>query len=173
MEKAKTNEKGQSVTERVRTMEDVMKELGTDHPLVKEYHNWMETTDPELRSDYTATFLQLRMVCEALNEGCFPFEHCNFVCWPWLIIYTNKEDIPDYLIRTERYFKIPYSVRCVLFGGSANNGSYAGFASAYSSIRAPSYSPASVGSRLCFKTRELAMHAAEHFAELWLKFYFM
>lgn len=172
MEKAKTNEKRLPVTERIRTMEDVMKELGTDHPLVKEYHNWLETTDPELRSDYTATFLQLRMVCEALNEECFPFEHCNFVCWPWLTIYTNKEDIPDYLIRTEKYFKIPDSVRGVLIGGNANHGSYAGVDYA-ASYYAPSYSNTCVGSRLCFKTRELALHAAKHFAELWLKFYFM
>lgn len=172
MEKAKTNEKRPPVTERIRTMEDVMKELGTDHPLVKEYHNWLETTDPELRSDYTATFLQLRMVCEALNEECFPFEHCDFVYWPWLAVYTNKEDIPDYFIRTGKYFKIQDSVRRVLFGGIACYGSSAGFAYAYSRY-APSLSRTNVGSRLCFKTRELAMHAAEHFAELWLKFYFM
>lgn len=171
-EKAKSVEIRQPVTERIRTMEDVFKELGTDHPLVREYHNWLETTDPELRSDYTGTFLQLRMVCEALNEGCFPPEQCNIVYWPWIILYRNKKDIPEYYIRNDRFFEIPESVRCVLFGGFANYGSYAGFACARSNY-APSLSSASVGSRLCLKSRELAIHAAIHFAELWTKFYFM
>ena len=50
------------------------------------------------------------------------------------------------------YTDIPSSgsaVRCVLFGGAANSGSLAGFASAYSTY-APSYSSTHVGSRLCF-----------------------
>lgn len=50
------------------------------------------------------------------------------------------------------YTSIPSSgssVRCVLFGGSAGNGSYAGLAFAYSDS-APSRSSANTGSRLCY-----------------------
>ena len=49
------------------------------------------------------------------------------------------------------YTNIPTAeaLRGVLFGGTANYGAYAGFASANSSY-APSYTSARVGSRLCF-----------------------
>lgn len=49
------------------------------------------------------------------------------------------------------YTNIPTSeaLRGVLFGGSASNGARAGFGCAYSSYT-PSYTYASVGSRLCF-----------------------
>ena len=50
------------------------------------------------------------------------------------------------------YVNIPTStsIRGVLFGGYANNGANAGFASAHSTRSAPSYAAASIGSRLCF-----------------------
>ena len=49
------------------------------------------------------------------------------------------------------YTNIPTAeaLRGVLFGGSAHNGSLAGFASAHSS-NAPSAAAANIGSRLCF-----------------------
>lgn len=49
------------------------------------------------------------------------------------------------------YAPIPTTeaLRCVLFGGRANNGSHAGLAYAYS-LYSPSNSDASIGSRLCF-----------------------
>jgi len=161
------------VTERIRTMTDVLEELGPDHPLVTQYRHMLETTNPEQRDDYTATFLQLRMVCEALNEGwhatCTPGE-CRY--WPWFCIYKDMEEAKKYKWSEEEIIEIPEAVRCVLFGGSADNGAFAGFAYA-SSDYAPSDAVADVGSRLCFKSRDLALHAARHFHDLWLKFYCM
>lgn len=161
------------VTERILTMNDVLEELGPDHPLVTQYRHMLETTDPEQRDDYTATFLQLRMVCEALNEGwhatCTPGE---WRYWPWFCIYKDMEEAKKYKWSEEEIVEIPEAVRCVLFGGTANHGALAGFAYA-SSNYAPSYADAIVGSRLCFKSSEIAMHAARHFHDLWLKYYFM
>ena len=161
------------VTERIRTMTDVLEELGPDHPLVTQYRHMLETTNPEQRDDYTATFLQLRMVCEALNEGWHAtYTPGEWRYWPWFCIYKDMEEAKKYKWSEEEIVEIPEAVRCVLFGGFANNGAYAGFAYAYSH-GAPSSAAASVGSRLCFKSSELAMHAARHFLDLWLKFYFM
>ena len=158
------------VTERIRTMMDVLDELGTDHPLVVQYVN---ITERGRHDEYLATFMQLSMVCEALNEGWHPtFEPGEYRYWPWFWLYKSKEDAEKYKAKDEEIFEVPEAVRCVLFGGCADNGAFAGFACAYS-YRAPSNAGASVGSRLCFKSRDLALHAARHFHDLWLKFYCM
>jgi len=161
------------VMERIKNMNDVLEELGPDHPLVTQYRHMLETTDPEQRDDYTATFLQLRMVCEALNEGWHAtYTPGEWRYWPWFCIYKDMEEAKKYKWSEEEIVEIPEAVRCVLFGGAAYYGADAGFASAISYF-APSGAGASVGSRLCFKSSELAMHAARHFLDLWLKFYFM
>lgn len=59
--------------------------------------------------------------------------------------------------------------KVVLFGGVATNGSYAGFAYAYSN-NAPSHTTAGIGSRLCFKSSALAKYAGEQFAEIYFAF---
>ena len=59
--------------------------------------------------------------------------------------------------------------KCVLFGGAADYGAYAGFAYAYT-IYAPSAATAHVGSRLCFKSSALAKYAGEQFAEIYFAF---
>lgn len=170
--KKRTNDP-RPVTERIRTMTDVLEELGSDHPLVTQYRHWLDTTDPEQRDEYTATFLQLRMVCAAINEGWLPtFEPGEFRYWPWFWLYKSKEDAEKYRYEDEEIFEVPEALRAVLFGGAANHGASAGFAFSYS-YSGPSNTHASVGSRLCFKTRDLAVHAARHFHELWLKFYCM
>ncbi len=163
------------VTERIHNMEDVLAELGPDHPLVAQYRHYLETTEPGQRDDYLATFMQLRMVTEAINEGWHPEYNEDEEIYghvPVIYLYKTLEDAVRYKYNDEIVVEIPEAVRCVLFGGNANRGSYAGFASAYSN-RAPSRADTPVGSRLCFKTNKLAKHAAQNFAELWIKFYFM
>lgn len=64
------------------------------------------------------------------------------------------------------------AVRACLLGGTALNGAYAGLAYVYSRY-APGYAYVRVGSRLCFKSIELALYACKTFIDLWLKFYCM
>jgi hypothetical protein len=52
------------------------------------------------------------------------------------------------------------------------NGATAGFGCADSS-RAPSSAAANVGSRLCFKTRELATYAREQFRDIYFEYLFI
>lgn len=161
------------VTERIRTMTDVLDELGPDHPLVSQYRHYLESTEHGQRDDYLVTFMQLRMVTEAINEGWKPqFTEGEYRYWPWYFLYRSKEDFEKYRDSDEVPVDVPEAVRCVLCGGNADRGTNAGFAFAYSNI-APSLAYTYVGSRLCFQSRELANHAALHFSELWLKFYCM
>jgi len=154
------------VTERIRTMMDVLDELGTDHPLVVQYVN---ITERGRHDEYLATFMQLSMVCEALNEGWHPtFEPGEYRYWPWFWLYKSKEDAEKYKAKDEEIFEVPEAVRACLLGGQAR----AGLATVLSSY-APGNADVSVGSRLCFKSRDLALHAARHFHDLWLKFYCM
>ena len=163
------------VTERIHDMEDVLAELGPDHPLVAQYRHYLETTEPGQRDDYLATFMQLRMVTEAINEGWHPEYNEDETIYgyvPVIYLYKTLEDAVRYKYDDEIVVEIPEAVRCVLLGGIAYNGAYAGLADAYSR-NAPSHAYAIVRSRLCFQTSELAKHAAKSFAELWIKFYFM
>lgn len=164
------------VTERIHDMEDVLAELGPDHPLVVQYRHYLETTEPGQRDDYLATFMQLRMVTEAINEGWHPEYNEDEAIYgyvPVIYLYKTLEDAVRCKYDDEIVVEIPEAVRCVLLGGSAAiRGASAGLAYAYSRS-APSLASALVGSRLCFQTSELAKHAAQNFAELWIKFYFM
>ena len=163
-------EKKQPITERIKTMEDVIRELGAENPLVKEYQFWLNSPE-ECRSEYTGVFIQLKMLCEVLNEGDFPLSFSRYVYCPWIELFKDKNDIPAYYDQ-DHIFEIPKNISGVYFGGSAINGAYCGFAYAYPSY-APSSTLATIGSRLCFKNRDLALYAVKQFAELWIKFYFM
>lgn len=71
---------------------------------------------------------------------------------------------PKYII----YSRYLYSV---LFGGNASDGALAGFGCSYT-ITAPSIAAATIGSRLCLKSRDDAEYIIETFPDL-LKDFFM
>lgn len=151
-----------NIMERIKTFDDAFKELGENHPLVKEYHKrhlFLED-DSDISSDLVA-YLKLRIITAALNEGWTPqFAKDEYRYYPWFWLYT-KEEIAK-MNKEERK-------KCVLFGGLAAYGASAGFASAYTS-NAPSSADAAVGSRLCFKSSALAKYAGEQFAEIYFAF---
>ena len=151
-----------NIMERIKTFDDAFKELGENHPLVKEYHKrhlFLED-DSDISSDLVA-YLKLRIITAALNEGWTPqFAKDEYRYYPWFWLYT-KEEIAK-MNKEERK-------KCVLFGGSAAHGAYAGFAYA-NTVNAPSHASAAVGSRLCFKSSALAKYAGEQFAEIYFAF---
>lgn len=160
------------VTERVRTFEDACRELGDEHPFVKTYKNALLPDGNGDEDMDVRVYLRLRIITAALNEGWKPkFEEDEWRYWPWYWLYKSRQDAEDDNKGDEdRVFEIPEQLRAVLFGGSANYGANAGFAYSISSY-APSCTRATFGSRLCFKTRELALYAAKTFYEDWLTFY--
>lgn len=155
------------ITERVKTLEDAIAVLGEDHTLVRQYHLYeqqMNGNEEDMR-DLTA-FLKLRIITAALNQGWSP-DWTNSDEWkyyPWFSLYTEDEyndlDADD-------------KERCCRVVGRSNSyaSAYGGLvcASAYS---ASSYSGTNVGSRLAFKTRELALYAGKQFVDLWCDFVF-
>lgn len=160
------------VTERVRTFDDACRELGDEHPFVKTYKNSLLPDGNGDEDMDVRVYLRLRIITAALNEGWKPkFEEDEWRYWPWYWLYKSRQDAEDDNKGDEdMVFEIPEQLRAVLFGGYANRGAYAGFACSYSHS-APSYAGADFGSRLCFKTRELALYAAKTFYEDWLTFY--
>ena len=155
------------ITERVKTLEDAIAVLGEDHTLVRQYHLYeqqMNGNEDDMR-DLTA-FLKLRIITAALNQGWSP-DWTNSDEWkyyPWFCLYTEDEyndlDADD----KER------CCRVVGRSGSSAN-AYGGLVYAYASY-ASSHSSTCSGSRLAFKTRELALYAGKQFVDLWCDFVF-
>lgn len=155
------------ITERVKTFDDAMNELGDNHPFVKEYNAVAACSgmSPDL-----VAYLKLRIIAEALNEGWEPqFSDGEQRWYPWLILWTKEE-----LQGKSEEWKREREIRScanhkVLFGGVAIYGAYAGFACA-DADNAPSFAAASIGSRLCFKSEALAVYAGKQFIDLWMDY---
>lgn len=143
------------VTERIKTFEDARSELGSAHPLVEEYET-ITCRCGGLSTDILA-YMKLRIICTALNEGWEPqFTKNEWRYFPWFILYTQEEI--DHMDEDEKS-RLVYRSRsdASAFGGVA-------FASAhYDASRAYAY----LGSRLAFKSRELAIYAGKQFIELY------
>ena len=116
------------VTERIKTFNDVLKELGIVTPskqMLLDYSG----TDPDVIS--SCAHLKLTLIARVLNEG-------------WKPDWTN----------TNEYKYVPWFKHKSGFGLSFY---------AYGRWRTDSR----VGSRLCFKSREVAQHVFETFKELY------
>ncbi len=158
--------KPKDIRERVKTLEDAISILGGDHPYVKHltlYEQEMHG-NVEKMEDISA-FLKLRVITTALNEGWEPQFIPNEKRWyPWFDLYTQEEI--DRMSDEEKK-----EVGLVLWGGDANNGSYCGLGVAHSRY-AFSFAYATYGSRLAFKSEELADYAGRQFFDICADFCF-
>lgn len=158
--------KPQDIRDRVKTLEDAISILGGDHPFVKhltiyeqEMHGNVEKVDD------IAAFLKLRIITAALNEGGEPqFTPDEKRWYPWFNLYTQEEI--DRMSEEEKK-----EVGLLLWGGGARNGSRCGLAFAIS-VGAWSSSASYFGSRLAFKSEELADYAGRQFIEIYADFCF-
>ena len=150
------------VTERIKTLADAMEALGQGNPLVEEY---IAVRD-KLRTDAgeLIAYLKLRIIVAALNEGWeAKFTEDEYRYFPWFYFYTKEEY--DKLDDEEKG-------RCVLRSGNYTDSSY-GFVNCYARYDASySFTCAGFGSRLAFRTRELAAYAGRQFIEEWADFMF-
>ena len=151
-----------SITDRVKTLADAIFELGAEHPYVKHwtlYNEQMHGNEGGMND--IAAYLQLRIIAEALNEGWYPnwADEDEYKYFPWFYIYTAEEwnAMSDEDKR-----------RCV--GCSYYNSyAYGGLVFAYAhnaSTNSNTYS----GSRLAFKSRDLAMYCGKQFIKIWADF---
>ena len=104
------------VTERVKTFEDAVRELGDEHPFVKEWH-----LGDGLSADLEA-YLKLRIIAAALNEGWEPkFTTDEYRYFPWFVLYTEEEynelsDEDKSRVVPRSYFSASSGWRCRLRG---------------------------------------------------------
>jgi hypothetical protein len=148
------------VTERIKTLADAMEALGQGNPLVEEY---IAVRD-KLRTDAgeLIAYLKLRIIVAALNEGWEPkFTENEYRYFPWFYFYTKE--VYDKLDDEKKG-------RCVLRSGGSTYSGY-GFVFCFANNDA-SFSSTYVGSRLTFRTRELAAYAGRQFTEEWADFMF-
>lgn len=152
--------KPKDIKERVKTFEDACEVLGNDSQTVADYYALADAVGSE---DILA-FAQLRVIAEALNEGWKPVfdgESCRY--YPWFYIYSKKEY--EELDEEEK-------AQCRVVGRSSSNSSAYGGLVCASTYNASSHSNAYHGSRLAFKTRELAEYCGKQFIDIWEKFLF-
>lgn len=150
------DEKPRNVMERVKTFKDACNELGI------EPDEWMQDKkELGLEADVIA-YLKLRIIAAALNEGWQPqFTEDEYRYFPWFCLYTqseidemSEEDKSRVVYRSGNSAGASGGVACAVAGGDS------------------SYTVAGVGSRLAFKTRELAEYAGRQFVEIWADYVF-
>lgn len=143
------------VTDRVKTFNDAVEELGEEHEAVKAYRA-VEWYLRNQMSDIKA-YLQLRIITAALNEGWEPqFVEGERRWYGWYDLI-SKEDY-EALSDEEKS-------RCV---GRSSNGAFAYGGLVYSDANyASSSSHSYYGSRLAFKSEKLAEYAAKQFIEIY------
>ena len=84
----KTAKDDRPVTERVKTFDDAVKEIGEDHPYVKALRATEETGDENL-----VQYCRLRIITMALNEGWTPkFTEGEYRYWPYFWLYKDEAD---------------------------------------------------------------------------------
>ncbi len=151
-------------TERVKTYEDAVNELGEDNPIVvaASTASWRF---PEAVNKDLVAYMKMRVIVAALNDGWEPqFVPGEQRWYPWYELI-SKEDY-EAMSEDEKQER-----RCV---GRSNFDAYAYGGLVFSGAHyASSVSSASGGSRLAFKSEELAEYSGKQFAELFADFCFI
>ena len=154
--------KPKNIMERVKTFEDACDVLGEYHQYVLGYREWIRIYYAYCKD--VSAYLQLRIICAALNEGWKPtFSDGECRYYPWFYIYTKEE-----------YEKLDEDKKkeCRVVGRSVYN-SYAGGGLVCAHAHyASSVSNSSHGSRLAFKTRELGEYCGKQFIDIWSDYLF-
>ena len=145
--------KNKPVTERIKIFEDAVHALGESHPFVVEWR-----TDDNPSPDLEA-YLQLRIICAALNEGWEPkFNRGEFHYSPWFCLYTKDEyEKLGEGEKNKSHVVIQSNDHALANGGVL----YARLICDSTRVRA------NIGSRLVLKTKELAEYCGKQFIYLW------
>lgn len=144
------------VRERIKTFADAAKAVGIEDP-----EEWEEQYS-DLEPDVLAYF-KLRIITKALNEGWEPkFIPGEYRWAPYFLLYT-KEEIEKMNAETKsRVVRRSFSYA----------GADGGVAFVYAEY-VSSFTYSNVGSRLAFKSEELAEYAGKQFTEIYADFCFI
>ena len=145
-----------NITDKIKTFDDACKAIGLAGP---------EALPELLQEKYAAIVpshikaqLKLEIITLALNEG---WQHIpdgkHYAYWPWFYLYTAGEIADMGKKGAEERAMINATDVSDVFAGL-------GYADSY---YAWSHSYAFIGSRLAYKSRELARYSGKQFIELW------
>lgn len=154
----------QDIKDKVKTFEDAVAILGDEHPLVAQFRV-IESSFKEADNNlHLFAYARLVIIAEALNEGWkpkFDGDECRY--YPWFYIYTKAE-----------YEELDEDEKkdCRVVGRSNSHASALGGVVCASAYCASSDSGTNNGSRLAFKTRELAEYCGKQFIDIWERFLF-
>lgn len=156
--------KSQDIKERIKTFEDAVNAIGEDHPLVAQYKTINSAFKEADNNLHLFAYTRLAIIAEALNEGWRPeYTEDEYRYYPWFGLYTQEEyDDMDDEDKERCRFVGRSSGYASAYGGLVYAGAYSGSA----------YSNTVFGSRLAFKSRELAIYCGKQFIEIWINYLF-
>ena len=150
------------IRERVKTFEDAVAVLGNDNHAVIDYY---AIADKTCTGDILA-YAKLRVIAEALNEGwkpSFNTNECRYYSWFYLYTKSEYEKLDDDDKKICRVIDCSNGNSYAHCGLVCKNASY---------TISYTYSDSNFGSRLTFKTRELAEYCGKQFIDIWADFLF-
>lgn len=154
----------QDIKDKVKTFEDAVAILGDEHSLVAQFR-MIESSFKEADNNlHLFAYARLVIIAEALNEGWkpkFDGDECRY--YPWFYIYTKAEY--EELDGVEKK-------DCRVVGRSYSYASASGGVVCADAYGASSGSGSDSGSRLAFKSRELAEYCGKQFIDIWERFLF-
>ena len=151
MDKSKKN-----ITNRIKTFDDALEELGPNHSLVKEYEAICKADVTE----NTIVYSRLCVITAAMNEGWRPrFVKEEYRYFPYFRLYSAEE-----IRQMSKEEKSSVVYRSNDYASASGGVSYA--SAGYDSA----YVDAGFGSRLAFKTEELAEYAGKQFTKLYAEY---
>lgn len=152
------------ITERVKTYEDAVRELGEHHPYVEMASGAQWRYEGKAGTDIVA-YLKLRVIVAALNEGWEPqFTEGERRWYGWYDLI-SKEDYEEMSEEAK--------ANCRVVGRAGSNAvAFGGLVYSFASL-VSTYSHTVYGSRLAFKSEELAEYAAKQFIDIFADFCFL
>lgn len=156
--------KPQDIKERIKTFEDAVNAIGEDHPLVAQYKAITNAFKEDDNNLHLFAYTRIAIIAEALNEGWRPeYTENEYRYYPWFGLYTQEEY--DEMDDDDK--------ECCRFVGRSNSNAVAGCGLVCANASYGSaYSYAGIGSRLAFKSRELAIYCGKQFIEIWINYLF-
>ena len=144
-----------NISDRIKTFEDALEELGPNHSLVKEYHYLCYVKV----SEHILCYSKLCIITAALNEG-----------WKPRYIKNERRYYPFFIFCTDKDIdEIPKEkISCLVHIPKHDANVYGGLL--YHSGDSESIS-ANFNPGLVFKTRELAAYAGKQFIKLYADYY--
>lgn len=147
------------IIDRIKTFDDALAALPVEHPMLMNW-NAIRGLEDKFAPNMVA-YAKLCVIAAALNEDWeLHWGSDQVYYYPWFYIYSKAEVETTMQDRKDKL---------VLLGGYAYSGSACGLGSV-NSYNAWSDARANLGSRLAFRSSELARYCAEQFLDIWAQY---